>query len=401
MAKESINKKLVVMPKLYYAGGDVTKQWFAHYRVRNPKTDNMVRYKVYVSNTFESYTTRMNEANRVVQELTAKLAAGWNPLIDDKVIFADNLKYSAVDKKYKDAKRRNITMRMHVTDFLNGIRHTVRNTTWETYQSKFRQFVQFVEEYAADGVDIVAVNEQVIGNFYTHLRTQKKVSNSTINYYTDLLNRFYVHLIELGKVQVNPVAHVKKLPEQVRVPKFFSDAMIASIKQYAMQHDAQLWLMIQFLFFCYIRPKELRFLQLKHINFHNTTITVSGDISKNGKTQTVQMPRVLYNQLVERGWNKMPEEYYCFSVLKVPGVKHVSKNYFWNHFDTIRKELNIPQGYWLYYWKHTGAIRFKKRGGDVRELQTQLRHHSLEEVQKYLEALTGIESQFILDSPEL
>lgn len=168
-----------------------------------------------------------------------------------------------------------------------------------------------------------------------------------------------------------------------------------------MKKDAQLWLMIQFLFFCYIRPKELRFMKLKYINFHNLTITIPSHISKNGKTQTVQMPRVLYNQIIELQWQNMDEELYWFSTFRVPGVKHVSKNYFWNHFNNIREELNIPQGYWLYYWKHTGAIRFKKRGGDVRELQTQLRHHSLEEVQKYLEALTGIESQFIIDSPEL
>lgn len=42
------------------------------------------------------------------------------------------------------------------------------------------------------------------------------------------------------------------------------------------------------------------------------------------------------------------------------------------------------KGYCLYSWKHTGAIQAVKNGVGVKELQIQLRHHSLDQVNEYL-----------------
>lgn len=50
----------------------------------------------------------------------------------------------------------------------------------------------------------------------------------------------------------------------------------------------------------------------------------------------------------------------------------------------ILRELGYGPKYQLYSWKHTGAIRAVKSGISVRELQIQLRHHSLDQVQEYL-----------------
>ncbi len=50
----------------------------------------------------------------------------------------------------------------------------------------------------------------------------------------------------------------------------------------------------------------------------------------------------------------------------------------------ILKKLNFGKGYCMYSWKHTGAIAAVKAGVSVKELQMQLRHHSLDETDKYL-----------------
>lgn len=38
-------KKLVILPKLNDAGGDLSKKWFVYYSVRDPRTDKMERFK--------------------------------------------------------------------------------------------------------------------------------------------------------------------------------------------------------------------------------------------------------------------------------------------------------------------------------------------------------------------
>ena len=41
----------------------------------------------------------------------------------------------------------------------------------------------------------------------------------------------------------------------------------------------------------------------------------------------------------------------------------------------------------LYSWKHTGAVMAVKAGIHIKQLQIQLRHHSLDQVDQYLRDL--------------
>ena len=38
-------KKIVILPKLNDAGGDLSKKWFIYYSVRDPRTDKMKRFR--------------------------------------------------------------------------------------------------------------------------------------------------------------------------------------------------------------------------------------------------------------------------------------------------------------------------------------------------------------------
>ena len=38
-------KKIVILPKLNDAGGNLSKKWFVYYSVRDPRTDKMERFK--------------------------------------------------------------------------------------------------------------------------------------------------------------------------------------------------------------------------------------------------------------------------------------------------------------------------------------------------------------------
>ena len=41
-------KKIVILPKLNDAGGNLSKKWFVYYSVRDPRTDKMERFKDHV-----------------------------------------------------------------------------------------------------------------------------------------------------------------------------------------------------------------------------------------------------------------------------------------------------------------------------------------------------------------
>jgi hypothetical protein len=56
-------------------------------------------------------------------------------------------------------------------------------------------------------------------------------------------------------------------------------------------------------------------------------------------------------------------------------------------FRKVLNGLGFGNEYKLYSWKHTGAVASVRAGVGLKELQIQLRHHSLEEVDKYLRQL--------------
>ena len=52
-------------------------------------------------------------------------------------------------------------------------------------------------------------------------------------------------------------------------------------------------------------------------------------------------------------------------------------------------------------WKHTGAGTFVKNNGNLKDLQTQLRHHSLDQVNDYLKDMGVYQSEFIKNLPSI
>lgn len=74
---------------------------------------------------------------------------------------------------------------------------------------------------------------------------------------------------------------------------------------------------------------ECRQLLIRDINLETATITVRQDISKNGLTETVNIPRQLYeylgNTLQIGGY---PEDWYLFSKDDVPGKHKLGKIHF-------------------------------------------------------------------------
>jgi integrase len=68
----------------------------------------------------------------------------------------------------------------------------------------------------------------------------------------------------------------------------------------------------------------------------------------------------------------------------------------------IRKKLGLPTSYKFYRWKHTGAMMANNSGMTVKDIQMQMRHHSLDETDKYLKKMKAVDSDYLKnDFPDL
>jgi len=167
------------------------------------------------------------------------------------------------------------------------------------------------------------------------------------------------------------------------------------LKDYLTKNEPQLWLFVQFIYYCFIRLGELLYLKIADIDFDEAKVLIRGEISKNKKSQYVIIPQQFYKELIELKIQTYHPNFYIFGKHGIPSAEKHRKDYFSKRHTQITRSLGISNMYSLYSWKHTGAIDVIKAGINVKDLQLQLRHHSLEMVDVYLRSLGVMEAEGI------
>lgn len=388
-------QKVAILAKLYDYHGDMDHQWYIYFSAVNPMTGKMQRFKLYKGLNVPSKAKRYQASDKIITETNAKLQAGWSPWADEKVIYEDNLKYHLASDAYKFRKAKNRTWNYVQNEFLSHAKGIVRVSTYQTYQSKFRIYNEWLKKIGSQDHDISTFNADHVKAFLQYLKIKRGICGKGLNEYIRLFRQVNKQLIKDGKLNEDPWALITKYKHTTQTPSIFTDELIIKIKEMAEATDPQLWIICRFIFYCFIRPRELRFLKIKHIDWHRGVITVPGTIAKNRKTQSVVIPQHFLDELKEKGYHKAPKEYYLFSTKHMPDSIPVGKNYMFNHFDKIRKDLNIPHDYKFYSWKHSGGVQLKQSGVDIIDIKNQFRHHSLDELFKYLCSLEGAISEKI------
>lgn len=255
----------------------------------------------------------------------------------------------------------------------------LRKKTFQTYQSRVDCFKIWLNGRSDATVTTEMANEFL----FSLLANGRKVG--TLLSYRRTLGTLYVK----WNKKFNPFADAIAPKKQPTSLMYFNDAQILAIKGYVTQHRPMLWMAIQLLFYCFIRPREMRLLTVSHIHLSEGFIHIPADISKNKKDQKVSIPVHLVEPLStfikdRNGW--------LFSWVK-KGTKPVGINWFNNEHTEVLKALKITGNYAFYSWKHTGAVKAVKAGINIKDLQLQLRHHSLDMVNEYLKNLGVLDSE--------
>jgi integrase len=100
----------------------------------------------------------------------------------------------------------------------------------------------------------------------------------------------------------------------------------------------------------------------------------------------VTIPQQLEEQLRAMNLDKVPGEYFLFSIAKKPGPEKAGKNYFMKGWRKFREAHNIHDDFKIYSWKHTGATAADDAGIDRRYIQGHLGHNTLQQTEEYLDS---------------
>ncbi len=398
-------QKLIKLPVIYDAGGDLSKKWFIIFYVRDPRTGRLERQRIAKGiNKFHTLKARKAAAEEMRQYWTDKLKSGWTPFTDESVIYDDNLEYQTFIKNYRTTKSRNGTFRYYASKYIDSIRTEIEDTTVSTYRSKLRLFDAWLESQDMNEADISVICQPVMVRFMTFIIEERELSKVSVDNYRILLNAVFEYVRKERKQYPNPCIELpgtKRINDSAAEPIRDSDIII--FKEEIFKTDPQLWLAICFEYYCFLRPrKEIRLLKLGDIDFGRGLIKVRYENAKTSE-RWVNIPQT-FLQLMRETYklHNYPRHYFVFGSKGEPGPKKLSINNLSNRFVRFRRKLDMPEMYKLYSWKHTGNIRADEAGIPRRELQIQNGHTSIQTTEIYMKNKRGVASPNIVSSfPEL
>ncbi len=349
--------------------------WYIDFSFYNELEGKMERFrKTNGGNRIKNSSEKLKHFNALLTAYKELLESGWNPL-DERS--NEKLKKSIISITLEEAKEKFV--QYHKSK-------GTRPKSIQTYLSKINYFIT----YNGGSKKVNEITDFEITDFLNHYEKEEKWSGVTYNLARISLNNFFKFLKINKYISINPVTDTETRKEiSTESHQVFSDTDFTEIMNWLKQHDSYGLLFAKMIYYTCIRPKELRYLQLKHIDLENDKITVPASIAKNKKSMPVSIDKSLKIELVKLNLLEYPQDYYLFgSTSTIIGSNRIGENTPYNRFHKCLEELKLlNKNYTLYSFKHKSNVSKYKAGWTIAEICAANRHSSLVETETYLKDL--------------
>jgi integrase len=261
-------------------------------------------------------------------------------------------------------------------------RPSLRRKSWQTFSSAVNFYLTYLENHT---------HSKEIGQLYLNSLHDAGRSASTINKARTVLKSLYATLMKRKECRFNPFEDTEKAKGGSTGALYFKKTQIVQLKKEILLQMPFLWNPIGWIYYCFIRPGELRQVKVGDVDLDEWKIQIRADISKNRKTQWVLIPDAFKKDLERLCLHQYDPNMFLIGKDGLPATEQLSYNWLSRHHLKLLRALNYTSAYCLYSWKHTGVCTAYRNGMGIRQLQMQLRHHSLDMVEVYLKSLGILE----------
>jgi len=364
------------------------KRWYVKFYVWDLGKGSLVPKQDYGDLArYHSYADRYRAAQKLKKKIDSILKAGYviNSALDDT-------QYLEKSKELKTKEKFTI---------VEAFRHALRIKTPEVepvtvsaYENVVNRLSDYLESKRLQRAHISTFNNEMVNGYFDWLKgeyispkTREKLSNTSVNNHRTYFRVLVNVLLDRERIlKVDPSADVPKLKEKTAYHEIYLDEDISKLKNHLEDTDPHLWLLCQFVYYCFVRPKkEARLLQIKHLKTNNV-LAITEDVSKTDIRFPV-LPVPLQQSIADWELRKYPGHYYIFAQGGKPGPDPCYINYWTNKYQKVRETLRMDPNKTLYSWKHTGACKLYLATKDVNKVKEQCGHKSLETTLIYLRQL--------------
>lgn len=343
------------------------KEWYVEYYVFDPAKGRQTRKK-YMLNHISKISERRKFAGEMIKRINSELERGWNPAHKE-----ENIKYSTPLATLINQFMKNLQSRLAESD--------LRESTVISYVSKMKNLLVYMEEKKMNKLPVSQFNREVIQAFVEAMHQPRENRARTRDNYLKTIRIFCNWLIDKGYMLKNHANDIPILGKASRGPKIrrsIGPDMRSRISEYLAAENKHFLLVCELIYFCMIRPKELTFIRISHINLQNCTLFIPAEFSKNKKDGVVTLPVTVVELMRELEIDKYPPYYYLFSDGFKPGNTYRRQKQFNDFFRRkLAPALSLPLSVQLYSFKDAGITDMIRETGDMIAVRDQARHHDL------------------------
>lgn len=334
------------------------------YFVFDPTTELMSRKRIKLTRLVKrlpNQRQRMLAAQKVADDINAKLRGGWSPLhqTEDSRLYTP---LPSLQEKFLTAKKA----------------EGCRPTTLTQYKSVTDLWLRWCEDnghadlYSGTYLRVHAVR-------YMDDAMERKQRNRSYNNTLKVMRAFFQWAMEHCYAKENPFLGMKTLKKEQKIRILVPKEAREKVAEFYSDTRPAMNIVCQLVYSSAVRPAEIAKIQLKHIHLDRHYIDIPSENAKNHKERFASLTPSLVELLqpiVECGKNL---DLYLFGkneTLK-PGREPVNKQYFQKSWDRMRTATGLPKEMQLYSLRDTGLIDLLHAGVDQLTVQHHADHSSL------------------------
>ena len=361
------------LAKLFDSDGNTSTRWFVYYFFKDPETDKFVRFRIFVSNSLHTRSERYDRARGIIKAINKRLSEGYNPFAANK----NELTPTSKALEY----------------FLESKKH-LRSRTLTSYRSYVKDFKDWLVEKKQINLSIESLSYHTAQKYMDEVGA-RKISNRTYNNILQSLRCCFNFLVEKEFLIINPFFKIhQRQTEQTEIIAFNQEELTL-ISSTLPLYNFDLYVVALLVFNCFLRPQEIVRLQVRHLKGVHEYLPIPGNVSKNKKNESIAMTPAVRSALEKLDFN-FPGDYYVFSKHLKRGDCQIAPTRIAEEWKKYCLKYGIEKN--IYALKHTGNGMALENGANVRDLQLQNRHSSLDQTQKYLDRFRRVPTEKFLEN---
>ncbi len=298
------NKYPFKKAKLIHHDRDLTKRWYVSCWAWNVELNKLVRKRYYGGiNRYKTISERLEAGKQLKDYINEKLEAGYVVGKDLSVVNSNDLRNQTI---------------IHAFEYVvMKKKNTVAFGSYKQYCSTVSKLNKWLKQKSMERLKIGKLDTAIIHDFLDNLFTSGSIeSNKTYNNHRVILCILINYIIDRDNkiFNRNPAEAIKMLPTSSKKHAAFSANDMAVLKKEMLkQGEHQLLLFVEFIYYTLARPNEVNSLRVGDIELDADRIFIPRGISKNRKSDYVDIYPPLKKSILDSKIMEYPKEYYLFT----------------------------------------------------------------------------------------